>query len=106
MVGRAGARRKIVDGHPPLSPAAVRSHRQFLYCMAWRAGLAVLASVPAPAAAQPRTLTACTPDGLAVCSELRLTTAPSVFEIALRTIGSTAQPTLPVSVYNLVLATR
>jgi hypothetical protein len=66
---------------------------------------AVLATVPVPGGAQTRTLTACTPDPLAVCAELRLTAGPSAFELALRAIGSTSQPLLPVAVYNLVLST-
>ena len=66
----------------------------------------LLLPLAAPAArAQTRTLTLCTPDALAVCAELRLSASPGLFEIALRTIGSTVDPLLPVSVYNLVFDT-
>ena len=62
-------------------------------------------SLPHAAAAQQRTLTACTPDAQPVCAELRLTAGPGFFEIALRTLGATGAPALPVSAYNLILAT-
>lgn len=75
---------------------------------AYAASLAVLltAAPPAGAAAQTtRTLTACTPDALGVCTELQLTAGPRWFEIALRTVGATGSATAPLSVYNLVLGT-
>jgi hypothetical protein len=82
---------------------------------AWPARLArlaaplAIASAALPAASLgaqgTRTLTACTPDALAICAELRLTSSPGLFEIALRTHGSLGQPASPVSVYNLVFAT-
>jgi hypothetical protein len=70
--------------------------------------LAALATSTAAVHAQStvRTLTACTPGAFSVCAELRLTSGPSAFELALRTIGATgANAALPVSVYNLVLGT-
>jgi hypothetical protein len=69
------------------------------------AAIGLSAAAPRLAIAQSRTLTACTPDALAVCTELRLTTGLNLFEIGLRAIGSAGSPALPVSVYNLVLGT-
>ena len=68
---------------------------------------AALATSTAAAHAQStsRTLTACTPGALSVCAELRLTSGPSAFELALRTIDPPTTAALPVSVYNLVLGT-
>lgn len=71
-------------------------------------GLLLVAAGRAPAAAQlpsPRTFTACTPGALTGCAELRLTAGPSLFEIALRAVGVTGAPAVPISVYNLVLGT-
>jgi hypothetical protein len=55
---------------------------------------------------------ACTPGALANCTEIRLTATPgggvggtTLFEVALRNLGSTTLPTLPTSVYNLVFDT-
>lgn len=45
------------------------------------------------------------PSALDVCAELRFTTGPSTFEIAMRSLGATGAPALPVSVYNFVLST-
>lgn len=65
----------------------------------------LLAGAPAVAGAQrARTFTACTPDALAFCAELRLTAGPTTFELALRTLGG-APATSPFSFYNLVLGT-
>lgn len=58
-----------------------------------------------PAAAQVRTLTACTPDALGVCTELRFGAVGGFFQLGVRAIGSVAQPSLPVAMYNLVLGT-
>jgi hypothetical protein len=78
----------------------------------WRRLLVIAtlaAAIPAHSSAQSapltRTLTACTPGALAACAELRLTAGPSLFELALRTVGAAGEPGLPVSVYNLVLGT-
>src|SRR5690349_24515186 len=67
--------------------------------------LLVLALVTPAAAQATRTLTACTPDALAACAELRLTASPGLFEVALRTLGAGGQPLLPVALYNVVLGT-
>lgn len=81
------------------------SHRARLVGRGASALLALVLIATSDAGAQRiRTLTACTPDALAVCAELRLTTAPGAFELAVRTVGS-AQATLPISIYNLVLGT-
>ena len=70
--------------------------------------LLVLAALLGPmrtALAQSRTFTACTPDLLAVCAELRLTAGPSTFEIGVRTLAANGVPGLPVSLYNLIFGT-
>jgi hypothetical protein len=74
-------------------------------CRSLVVALAVQLTLVAPVLAQSRTFTACTPDALAVCTEVRLTATPSVFEIALRTVGATGSPSTPVSVYNLIFGT-
>lgn len=90
-----------------LAPAILRT--------SWRAGVgALLLAVPWPAGlqAQASHFLACTTATLADCAELRLTSTvgggtggTTLFEIALRNAGSTTQPALPTSVYNLVLGT-
>jgi hypothetical protein len=69
--------------------------------------LVALATSTAAAHAQStvRTLTACTPGAFSVCTELRLTSGPSAFELALRTIDPPAIAAPPIAVYNLVLGT-
>jgi hypothetical protein len=85
---------------------------------AWRAPAAVAGALllvvltTARAHAQSNDFLACTPGVLANCTEVRLTATPgggtggtTLFEIALRNAGSTTQPTLATSVYNLVFGT-
>lgn len=52
-----------------------------------------------------RTLTACTPDALGICADLRLTATANFFEIGIRAITATGTPTTPISVYNLIFNT-
>jgi hypothetical protein len=85
---------------------------------AWRgragtAGALLLALLStASARAQTSHFLACTPGALANCAEVLLTSTPgggtggaTLFEIALRNAGSSTQPGLPTSVYNLVFGT-
>ena len=75
-------------------------------------GTLLVSLVAARAGAQTSDVTVCTPGALANCAELRLTATPgggaggtTLFEIAVGNLGSTADPTLPTSVYNLVFGT-
>jgi hypothetical protein len=88
----------------PLRRGAVRRTLARVFAAALPAAALLVAS-PGRAAAQTRTLTACTPDALAVCAELRLTASAGAFELALRALDATGAPGLPVSLYNLVLGT-
>jgi hypothetical protein len=66
----------------------------------------VLALAPRGMVAQTRTLIACTPDALAVCTELQFgAVGGGLLRLGLRVIGATTEPLLPVATYNLVLAT-
>jgi hypothetical protein len=100
------------DRHPSSTAAGLAT------TIAWRgraavAGALLLACLPASGArAQTSDFVACTTGALANCAEIRLTSTPgggtggsTLFEIALRNVGSTTRPTLPTSVYNLVLGT-
>lgn len=68
----------------------------------------VLLTVLAPArvsAQSVRTITACTPDALGICADLRLTSSTNFFEIGIRAITATGTPTAPISLYNLIFGT-
>jgi hypothetical protein len=69
----------------------------------------LVAVVPVPGVtqrpAQRRTPTARPPNATAVCADPRRIADSGFFEFALRTTGTTHVPTIPPTVYNLVLAT-
>jgi len=92
---------------PSLPSRAARLCRKFLHGQAHvTLSAALLIVFAVPVAAQMRTLTACTPDQLAICAEMQFGTLTNGhFQIGLRTIGASSDLTLPISIYNLVFST-
>ena len=84
------------------------AHSRHAVCRALRPMVLILlianGASPFALSGQTRMFTACTPDALAVCAEVRLTSGPSLFVIGIRNLGA-GNTMLPTSVYNLIFST-